>query len=50
MPEFFETPMGRTYYEYTLPELVKAMNRLAKAIDKFADVLEKRLQNEGGNR
>jgi len=41
MPEFFETPIGRTYYEHTLPELIKAINRFAKAIDRLADVLER---------
>lgn len=33
--------MGRTFYEYTLPELVKALNRTAKAMDRLADILEK---------
>jgi len=43
MPDikFFQTPMGRTFYEYTLPELVKALNRTAKAMDRLADILEK---------
>jgi hypothetical protein len=40
-PEFWQTPMGRTYYEATLPELIKAVNRLAKSMDRLADVLEK---------
>jgi len=34
MPEFFQTMMGRKYYEHDLPEQIKAMNRLAKAIEK----------------
>lgn len=33
-PEFFQTPMGRHYYERQLPEQIKAMNRLAEAIEK----------------
>jgi len=33
--------MGRTFYEYTLPELVKAINRLGKNMDRLAEVLEK---------
>lgn len=30
---FHATRMGRTFYEHTMPELVKAINRLAKAIE-----------------
>lgn len=32
-PQFFETNMGRTFYDGTLPRLVKAIDRLAKAIE-----------------
>jgi hypothetical protein len=33
-PEFFQTRMGQQYYEQTLPNLVKAIEHLATAIDK----------------
>jgi len=33
--------MGRTYYEYTLPELVKAVNRLVKVLEEINQKLEK---------
>jgi len=39
--QFFQTPMGRTYYEYTLPELVKAINRLVKVLEEMNQKLEK---------
>lgn len=29
--EFSKTPMGKTYYERTLPALIESNNRLAKA-------------------
>ena len=32
--EFFKTPMGRKYYEGTLPELVRQIERLAEAVEK----------------
>jgi len=40
MPEFFQTLMGRKYYEHDLPEQTKAMNRLAKAIEKQNELKE----------
>lgn len=33
-PKFFQTPMGRHYFEKQLPDQIKAMNRLAEAIEK----------------
>lgn len=33
-PQFFQTGYGRTYFEHQLPEQIKAMNRLAAAIEK----------------
>ncbi len=40
-PEFFETGMGREYYQVTLPELVRAVNRLAAAIEAQEDRIRK---------
>jgi hypothetical protein len=31
-PQFWQTPMGRRFFEHTLPELVQQMARLAEAI------------------
>jgi len=32
--EFAKTPMGKRYYEVTLPALVESQNRLAKATEE----------------
>ncbi|HEY1697938.1 MAG TPA: hypothetical protein VGG39_37520 [Polyangiaceae bacterium] len=32
-PEFWQTPMGRRFFEHTLPELIQQMTRLAEAIE-----------------
>lgn len=32
--EFFQTPMGKKHYTYDFPLLVKAINRLALAIEE----------------
>jgi hypothetical protein len=32
--EFTKTPMGKRYYEVTLPALVESQNRLAKATEE----------------
>lgn len=32
-PEFFQTPMGRRYYESTLPKMVETLERIAKAME-----------------
>lgn len=34
-PEFFETPMGRIFYEGTMPRLAKALEKLVKIGDQF---------------
>jgi hypothetical protein len=33
MPEFFETRMGKTFYESTLPRIVTALERIAAAME-----------------
>lgn len=38
-PEFWQTPMGRRYYEHTLPELTKQLERLAKALEALLPIL-----------
>ncbi|MBP3783856.1 MAG: hypothetical protein J6I68_11475 [Butyrivibrio sp.] len=34
MVEFYQTVMGKRFFESQLPELTKAMNRLADAVEK----------------
>jgi len=33
-PQFHETGYGRTFFQSQLPNLIKAINRLAEAIEK----------------
>lgn len=35
--EFFQTRMGQTFYEYTMPKLVKELSRLNNNIEKALD-------------
>lgn len=35
MPEFHLTSMGRTFYEYTMPALVKQLARLNENLEKL---------------
>jgi hypothetical protein len=37
--EFAKTPMGKKYYEVTLPALIESQNRLAKATEE-ANVIQ----------
>lgn len=39
-PEFFQTGMGRKFYEADVPELIKAINRLAAAVEKSNSLAE----------
>ena len=33
-PQFHETPHGRRFFDAQLPNLIKAINRLAEAVEK----------------
>ena len=33
-PEFFQTRMGATFFEHTMPELVKQLKRIANALER----------------
>lgn len=39
-PEFFQTAMGRKFYESDFPKMIKAIERLATAIEKANDIAE----------
>ncbi len=46
-PQFFQTPMGRRYYEHTLPELAKQIERVADALEALlARLARKDLETE----
>ena len=40
-PEFFQTQMGRRFYEHSVPELVKQIARVADALEALLAVLPK---------
>ncbi len=37
MTEFYLTRMGRTYYEHTVPELVRQLERLNENLERLID-------------
>ncbi len=39
-PQFFQTGYGRRFFESQLPELIKAINRLADAVEKQNTIKE----------
>ena len=41
-PEFWRTPMGHRYYEHTLPELARQLERVADALEALLARLAKR--------
>jgi hypothetical protein len=40
-PAFFQTRAGRTFYEKTLPELVKEIRRLADAVERLTEKVDR---------
>jgi len=34
-PQFFETRMGQQFYDRTLPQIAKALERIAAALEKL---------------
>ena len=49
--EFFQTRMGKTFYEHTMPELVRQLERLNEQMEKLVIELRHRGQHldPGGN-
>ena len=45
-PQFFQTRMGRTYYEHTLPEIVRQLARMNELLQRMVKELERK---EGRN-
>ena len=43
MTEFFQTGMGRDFYEHTIPALVKAINTLALEMKRANDLKREEL-------
>ena len=46
---FFMTRMGQRYYEHTMPELVRQLERLNKLLERFVRVQEQQPQEDDGN-
>lgn len=40
--EFFQTRMGRQFYEHTMPELVRQLARLNELLEQFTERSEDR--------
>ena len=45
-PQLHETPYGRAFFQSQLPNLIKAINRLAKAIEKQNENVKEKKDNE----
>jgi hypothetical protein len=45
MPEFFQTAMGRTFYDHTLPTIAKELARLNDLLGRIAVALEAKTPN-----
>jgi len=45
--EFFQTGMGHRFYEGTMPHLVRAVERMAKAMERANRLKEKELELAG---
>ncbi len=43
---FFKTRMGHRFYEHTMPELVKQLERLNDILDRLVDRQERAAQSE----
>ena len=45
-PQFHETGYGRTFFQSQLPNLVKAINRLADAMEKQNELKQEEKKND----
>ena len=41
MSAFYETPMGRKFFESQVPKMIKALERIADALEKSNELKEK---------
>ena len=49
-PEFFQTRMGRKYYESDLPRQIKAMEELTKAIEESNRLKREEIETKQENK
>lgn len=45
-PQFFETRMGRKFYEADVPKLIKVLERIADALDRVTTEKDKGISVE----
>ena len=45
-PQFHETGYGRTFFQSQLPNLIRAINRLADAMEKQNELKEEEKKND----
>jgi hypothetical protein len=44
MVQFFQTIMGRTFFEHNVPRIADALERIATGLERQNQLLEKQLQ------
>ncbi len=44
-PQFFQTRMGQRFYEHTMPELVRQLERLNELLDRLVAAQERQPRN-----
>lgn len=44
--EFFETIMGHKFYEHSVPEIIKNLNKIAVELKRANDLKEQELKNK----
>ena len=44
--EFFQTRMGKTFYEHTMPELVRQLERLNELLDRLVAAQEQQQRDK----
>lgn len=45
-PQFYETGYGRAFFQSQLPNLIKALNRLAEAVEKQNELKQEEKKND----
>jgi hypothetical protein len=45
-PKFFQTRMGLPFYEHTMPELVRQLERMNKLLDRLVAAQERQPRDE----
>ncbi len=48
--QFFQTKIGRQYYEVTLPNLVREIHRLNDLVSLAVEMMEKKTKDDGDDR